>query len=63
MKYTVESLGPNWIQFLLPLLKHAGFSVNYELRTPENPHPEVENPEVTVDFAGRRCRSASGQSG
>jgi spoIIIJ-associated protein len=53
MKYTVDSLGPKLDQFLLPLLKHAGISVGYELRTPENPHPEVENPEVTVNFAGQ----------
>jgi spoIIIJ-associated protein len=52
MKYTVESLGPKLQQFLLPLLKHAGLNVSYQLRTPENPHPEVENPEVTVNFAG-----------
>ena len=52
MKYTVESLGPKLDQFLLPLLEHAGLNVTYELRAPENPHPEVENPEVTVNFAG-----------
>ena len=52
MKYTVESLGPKLDGFLLPLLEHAGLNVTYELRTPENPHPEVENPEVTVNFAG-----------
>jgi spoIIIJ-associated protein len=52
MKYTVESLGPKLDQFLLPLLKHAGLHVTYDLRAPANPHPEVENPEVTVNFAG-----------
>jgi spoIIIJ-associated protein len=52
MKYTAELLGPKLDQFLLPLLEHAGLSVKYELRTPENPHPEVENPEVTVNFSG-----------
>jgi spoIIIJ-associated protein len=52
MKYTVDSLGPKLDQFLLPLLQHSGLNVTYELRTPENPHPEVENPEVTVNFAG-----------
>jgi spoIIIJ-associated protein len=52
MKYTVESLGPKLDQFLLPLLEHAGLHVTYELRAPENPHPEVENPEVTINFAG-----------
>ncbi len=52
MKYTVESLGPKLDQFLLQILKHAGLNVSYALRAPENPHPEVENPEVTVNFSG-----------
>jgi spoIIIJ-associated protein len=34
------------------LLQHAGFELSYELRAAENPHPEVENPEVTVCFTG-----------
>lgn len=52
MKYTVESLRPKLDEFLQPLLKHAGFELSYQLTTPANPHPEVENPEVTVNFAG-----------
>jgi spoIIIJ-associated protein len=52
MKYTVESLRPKIEQFLNPLLGHAKFDVSYDLRSPENPHPEVENPEVTVVFSG-----------
>jgi spoIIIJ-associated protein len=52
MKYTVESLEPKLEQFLGPLLTRAGFDVSYDLRSLENPHPEVENPEVTVLFAG-----------
>lgn len=52
MKYTVESLRPRIEQFLNPLLDHAGFEVSYDLRSQENPHPEVENPEVTVVFSG-----------
>ncbi len=52
MKYTVESLQPKLEQFLSPVLAHAGFDISYELRSAVNPHPEVENPEVTVVFAG-----------
>src|SRR3954464_16008154 len=52
MKYTVDSLRPKIDQFLRPLLEHAGFDLTYRLISPENPHPEVENPEVTVNFAG-----------
>ncbi len=52
MKYTVETLRPKIEQFLTPLLGHTGFEVDYDLRSLENPHPEVENPEVTVIFSG-----------
>ncbi len=52
MKYTVDSLRPKLEEFLTPLLKHAGFELAYELHASENPHPEVENPEVTVKFSG-----------
>jgi len=52
MKYTVESLTPKLDQFLAPLIEQAGFDVKYVLRSLENPHPEVENPEVTVVFNG-----------
>lgn len=53
MKYTVDSLEPRLNEFLLPLLERAGFHLSYQLRSAENPHPEVENPEVTVNFSGR----------
>jgi spoIIIJ-associated protein len=52
MKYTVDSLQPKLDQFLRPLIDHAGFDLSYELGTPDNRHPEVENPEVTVRFSG-----------
>ncbi|MFL6463531.1 MAG: protein jag [Bryobacteraceae bacterium] len=52
MKYTVDSLRPKLDSFLLSLLEHAGFDLSYQLQAPENPHPEVENPEVTVQFSG-----------
>lgn len=52
MKYSVESLQPRLDGFLNPLLSNAGFELTYKLITPANPHPEVENPEVTVIFSG-----------
>ncbi len=52
MKYTTDTLRPKLEAFLNPAISHAGFDLSYELRTPENPHPEVENPEVTVNFSG-----------
>src|ERR1700761_2380523 len=52
MKYTVDSLRPKIDGFLQPLFQNAGLDLAYDLRSSENPHPEVENPEVTVLFAG-----------
>lgn len=52
MKYTVDSLRPRLDTFLGPLLEHASLDLEYELRSGENPHPEVENPEVTARFNG-----------
>jgi spoIIIJ-associated protein len=52
MKYTVDSLKPKLAQFLDPLLLHSGFDLKYDLLPGQSPHPEVENPEVTVRFAG-----------
>jgi len=52
MKYTVESLRPKLESFLGPLMERAGFELSYEVRAGTNPHPEVENPEVVVNFQG-----------
>lgn len=52
MKYTVDSLRPRLSEFLDPLLRQAGFDLQYDLQSVMNPHPEVENPEVTVSFSG-----------
>ena len=52
MKYTIESLRPKLDTFLQPLVKNSGLDLSYDLFEAENPHPEVENPEVTVRFAG-----------
>ena len=52
MKYTIDELRPKLEPFLGAVIERAGFDVTYDLRTPENPHPEVENPDVTVVFGG-----------
>ncbi len=52
MKYSIDSLRPRLEQFLTPILRQADFHLSYELREPENRHPEVENPEVSVVFDG-----------
>jgi spoIIIJ-associated protein len=52
MKYTVELLKPKLAPFLDQLLENAGFDLAYDLHPGQSAHPEVENPEVTVRFAG-----------
>jgi spoIIIJ-associated protein len=51
-KYTVESIGPRLSEFLRPLLKTAGFMLDFDLVESEPVHPEFESPEVTVQFKG-----------
>ena len=51
-KYTVDSVAPKIDQFLKPLLKQAGFQVNYEAAEGESVNPDFENPEVVVRFSG-----------
>jgi spoIIIJ-associated protein len=51
-KYTVESIGPRLNEFLRPLLKRAGFALDYDLLETESVHPEFESPEVTLQFKG-----------
>ena len=51
-KYTVESIAPRLHEFLRPLLKRAGFALDYDVAETEPVHPEFESPEVTVQFKG-----------
>ena len=51
-KYTVESIAPRLNEFLRPLLKRAGFNLDYDLVETESVHPEFESPEVTAQFKG-----------
>src|ERR1700758_3700642 len=53
MKYSVDSIKPKLDAFLVRVLQLSGFKLHYELLEPTNPHPEVENPEVTVKFSGQ----------
>ncbi len=51
-KYTVDSLSPRMNEFLRPLLKRAGLTLDYDMVETESVHPEYESPEVTVQFKG-----------
>jgi len=51
-KYTVESVKPRIEAFLEKLLHNGRFRVKFEVAEGNNPHPEIENPEVIVRFSG-----------
>lgn len=51
-KYSVTSMSPRIDQFLRPLLRQAGFKLDYEIAEGESVNPDFENPEVVVRFAG-----------
>ena len=51
-KYSVTSVSPRIDQFLRPLLRQAGFRLDFEIAEGESVNPDFENPEVVVRFAG-----------
>ncbi len=51
-KYTIEKIAPKLDEFLRPLLDRAGFDLDYHLIDDASPHPDFENPDVTVKFSG-----------
>jgi spoIIIJ-associated protein len=51
-KYTVAVEGPRIEQFLNPILKLAGFSLQFTVAEGETPHPDFENPDLMVRFTG-----------
>ena len=51
-KYTVPTIEPRIDRFLKPLLRLAGFQLNYEIGEGEPVNPDFENPEVVVRFSG-----------
>ena len=51
-KYTAESIGSRLDALLQPVLQKAGFRLKYGIVPGQNPHPDIENPEVVVKFSG-----------
>ncbi len=51
-KYTVATTGPKIERFLRPLLKTAGFRLDFQIVDGESAHPEVEDPELVVKLTG-----------
>jgi spoIIIJ-associated protein len=50
--YTVENVGARLDAFLRLIIERAGFRLSYELVEELTPHPDFENPELTVRFSG-----------
>ncbi len=50
--YTVEEHGPRIEAFLRKVIGLAGFDLDFDVATGENPHPEIEDPELVVRFSG-----------
>jgi spoIIIJ-associated protein len=50
--YTAEEHGPRIEAFLKKIISLAGFDLKFDIATGENPHPEIEDPELVVRFGG-----------
>jgi spoIIIJ-associated protein len=51
-KYTAANVGDRIGNCLRPMLANAGLDLRFDVVDGENPHPEIENPEVVVKFSG-----------
>ncbi len=51
-KYSAAEIGSDIETFLRTVVKRAGFKLSFEIADAQNPHPELENPEVVVRFTG-----------
>jgi spoIIIJ-associated protein len=51
-KYSVSSIGQRLDGFLRNLLAKSHFDVDFAINEGEAPHPDFENPDVTVKFSG-----------
>lgn len=50
--YTVEKHGPAIEAFLRKVIGLCGFDLDFDITAGENPHPEIEDPELVVRFKG-----------
>jgi spoIIIJ-associated protein len=61
--YTVEEHGPRIEAFLKKALELSGLQLTFEVATGENPHPEIEDPELVVRFGGEDVDLLLGNKG
>lgn len=52
-KYTIESFGSKISGFLRTVIDKSGLDLDWELSEDSVPHPDIEDPELTVRFHGR----------
>ncbi|MBL8230626.1 MAG: hypothetical protein JNL98_19195 [Bryobacterales bacterium] len=50
--YTVEQHGPRIGAFLRSVIAKMGLDLDFTVESGENPHPEIEDPELVVRFSG-----------
>lgn len=50
--YSVEEHGPKIREFLQKVLDASGFELDFDVDAGENPHPDIEDPELVVRFSG-----------
>lgn len=51
-KYTLSAIGPQIENFLGPIVRMAGFDLNWEIEQGQHLHPDFEDPEIVVKFSG-----------
>lgn len=51
-KYSASAIGPQIENFLGPIVRMAGFDLNWEIEQGQHLHPDFEDPEVVVKFSG-----------
>ena len=51
-KYSIDKIGPRIEGLLRAFLDRAGFELKFGIHEGQNPHPDIENPEVVVKFSG-----------
>ncbi|MCX6622892.1 MAG: hypothetical protein NTY38_17870 [Acidobacteria bacterium] len=52
-KYKIEDVRPRLEPFLSKVFDKAGFNLTFEFSEGQAPHPEIQNPELLVQFGGR----------
>jgi spoIIIJ-associated protein len=52
-RYSVEETGPQIERFLHQIIADGGFELDFTIESGDHSHPDFENPDIIVKFAGR----------